>query len=45
MLLSVPGSKPALRAQFLTSSVLACHGEPVISARGSCVRASRMPPR
>ena len=42
MLPSAPGSKPALQAQFLTSSVLACHCEPVISARGCCVRASGM---
>jgi hypothetical protein len=36
------GLEAARRAQFLTSSVLACHCEPVISARGSCGRASRM---
>jgi hypothetical protein len=33
----LPGSKRALRAQFLTASVLACHCEPVISACGSRV--------
>ena len=39
---SAPSSKPALSAQFLTSDVLACHREPVISARGSRARATRM---
>ncbi len=39
---SLPISKPALSAQFLTSRVLACHREPVISARGSRARATRM---
>ena len=31
MVPSAPSSKPALRAQFLTSEVLACHCEPAIS--------------
>jgi len=42
MLPSVPASKPARRAQFLTSSMPACHCNQVIWARGSGVRASRM---
>ena len=42
MLPSVPASKSVRRAQFLTSSVLACHCNQVIWARGSRVRASRM---
>ena len=29
MLPSLPSSKPAVSAQFLTSAVLACHREPV----------------
>jgi hypothetical protein len=42
MLPSPPVSKPALAAQSLTSRVLACHRDPVISARGGRVRAIRM---
>jgi len=42
MLPSLPISKPALSAQLLTSDVLACHREPVISARGSRIRAARI---
>ena len=42
MLPSVPASEQARRAQFLTSSVLACCCNQVIWARGSRVRASRM---
>jgi hypothetical protein len=42
MMRSAPSSNPALSAQFLTSHVLACHREPVISARGSRARATRM---
>jgi len=42
MLPSLPGSNPALSAQFLTSDVLACHREPLISARGPRARVTRM---
>ena len=42
MLPSAPVSKPALAAQSLTSWVLACHRDPVISARDGRVRAIRM---
>ncbi len=41
-LLSLASSNPAPSAQLLTSAVLACHREPVISARDSRARAIRM---